>query len=191
MATEKVKELLHKGTRVLETERLILRPFKEGDEVQIYHNWASDDEVTKYLTWPTHASVEVTKKLVDMWIEEGKDLTTYHWGAQLKASGQLVGSMGVVGGNENRKRCTMGYCLSRAYWGKGLTTEALKAMNEFLIKEVGYERVEAYHDVENIASGKVMEKAGMCYEGTLRRYSPRGDGKLYDVKMYSLLKEEI
>ena len=71
--------------------------------------------------------------------------------------------------------------------GKGYMTEAGKAVVEFL-QNIGFERIEAFADVENIASIKVMEKLGMQYEGTLRKYDCRRDDSLYDAKMYSIIK---
>ena len=56
--------LTHKGTKVIETERLILRPFTMADAEPMFRNWASDDEVTKHLTWPTHESVEISNMVL-------------------------------------------------------------------------------------------------------------------------------
>lgn len=58
----------HQGTKTLETSRLILRRFQEGDGDFMYKNWASDPEVTKFLTWPTHPSVEVSRKINASWV---------------------------------------------------------------------------------------------------------------------------
>ena len=71
--------------------------------------------------------------------------------------------------------------------GKGYMTEAGKAVVKFL-HNTGFDRIEAFADVENIASIKVMEKIGMQYEGTLRKYDCRRDDTLYDAKMYSIIK---
>ena len=57
----------HKGTQVIETKRLVLRPFRISDAQKMYDNWASDPEVTKFLTWPTHASVEVAGQVLAYW----------------------------------------------------------------------------------------------------------------------------
>ena len=60
----------HIGTQYIETERLILRRFETSDAQAMFDNWASDDEVTKYLTWPTHADVSVTEKLLEDWVSQ-------------------------------------------------------------------------------------------------------------------------
>ena len=57
----------HLGTKRIETERLILRKFTIEDAEDMFKNWASDNEVTKYLTWPAHSSLEVSKEVISMW----------------------------------------------------------------------------------------------------------------------------
>ena len=58
----------HCGTQRLESERLVLRRFVREDAGAMYKNWASDHEVTKYLTWPTHSNVDITKLVIDSWV---------------------------------------------------------------------------------------------------------------------------
>lgn len=69
----------HLGTKVLHTKRLTLRPFTVDDAQEMYDNWASDPEVTKYLTWTPHASVEDTRSLLKIWAEESKKPESYNW----------------------------------------------------------------------------------------------------------------
>lgn len=79
----------NKGTKTLKTERLILRRFVSEDAVAMYANWASDPEVTKFLTWPPHASVDVTKSLLEDWIRRYEDLSYYNWGIELRETGDV------------------------------------------------------------------------------------------------------
>ena len=65
--------MIHKGTKTIETERLILRPFRQSDVEPMFRNWASDPEVTKFMTWPVHESVAVTKHVVEAWMNDYKD----------------------------------------------------------------------------------------------------------------------
>ena len=83
--------LNHTGTKVIETPRLILRPFKISDASMMYQNWASDDEVTKYLTWPTHSDIFVTKTILQMWVEGYKNKDYYQWAIELKKTGEVIG----------------------------------------------------------------------------------------------------
>lgn len=177
------------GTQDIKTERLLLRRFRESDAQMVFDNWASDKVVTKYLTWPAHRSVEVTKNTVNRWVKEYENPTCYHWAITLKNTEDVVGDI-IMRVNEDELRCEIGYCLSRKCWNKGIMTEALKALIKFGFEVVGYERIESYHDVENPASGRVMQKAGMHHEGTLRRYAFRNDGVLGDCEIYAIIKDD-
>ena len=74
----------HCGTQRLETERLILRRFIIEDAEAMHKNWASDDEVTKYLMWPTHTSIDVSKSVTEDWVNSYSDEKFYQWGIVLK-----------------------------------------------------------------------------------------------------------
>ena len=76
--------LHHAGTSELYTQRLHLRPYRPGDETAMFRNWASDPEVTRFMTWEPHASPAVTKGLVDMWVEGYESPTVYRWGIECK-----------------------------------------------------------------------------------------------------------
>lgn len=65
------------GIKTYETERLVLRPFTENDAEALFNNWASDDEVTKYLTWPTHSSVEESREYVNYCIQQYSTSSCY------------------------------------------------------------------------------------------------------------------
>ena len=81
----------------LETERLILRPFTMEDAEPMFRNWASDDEVTKHLTWPTHESVEITNMVLSDWTGHYPEPDFYNWAIVLKENGpEPIGSIGVV-----------------------------------------------------------------------------------------------
>lgn len=156
------------GTQKIETERLILRRFKLEDADDMYRNWASDPEVTRYLTWPVHANVEITRKLLSDWVGLYSDGGYFNWVMEYKKTGQAIGNISVVKLHETTEAADLGYCLSHSYWGQGLMSEALNAVLNYLFDVVGLNRVAACHDVNNPKSGRVMEKAGMRLEGTLR-----------------------
>ena len=156
------------GTQTIETDRLILRRFTVEDARDMYDNWASDPEVTKFLTWPTHTSVDVTKALLTDWVSRYEDGGYFNWVMEYKDTGKAIGNISVVKLNENTQSADMGYCMGRSYWGMGLMPEALKAVMDYLFDVVEINRVAACHDVNNPKSGRVMEKAGMKQEGILR-----------------------
>ena len=179
----------HLGTVRLETENLILRPFTLEDAHDLYTNWASDDEVTKYLTWPTYGSLEDAKGRLDYLTGIYGDPNVYEWCIESKTNHEAIGSIAVVSLDESVSQAELGWCLGRKYWGQGIMPEAAKEVIRFLFEEVGVERICARHDVNNPKSGRVMRKVSMSYEGTLRQ-SARNNQGIVDLAVYSILKSE-
>ena len=180
--------LNHKGTQTIETQRLILRQFTMDDAEAMFRNWASDDEVTKHLTWPTHASVEVSRAVLSDWTSHYAQPNFYNWAIVLRENGpEPIGNISAVHINEKIDCAHMGYCMSRAHWGKGIMAEALSAVISFFFAEVGFNRIEADHDPNNPNSGKVMKKAGMTYEGTMRQAGCSNQG-IIDVSRRAILR---
>lgn len=177
------------GTRELETKRLLLRRFVLEDAEDMYYNWASDPEVTKYLTWPTHSSCEITKMLLREWISKYKDEDYFNWAIEYKETGKVIGNISVVKFNEAILSADMGYCMSRSLWGNGIMPEALTEVIDYLLNEVGLNRVAACHAVENPKSGRVMEKAGMKMDGILRQAGKNNQG-ICDEVWYSIIKSD-
>lgn len=179
--------LNHKGTPVLNTPRLTLRPFNSDDAQDMFFNWASDPEVTRFLTWPTHASVEVSQWVCNDWVIHYGEPDYYQWA--IVYDGHPIGSMAVVEHDDRVGKAHIGYCIGRNWWHMGIVSEALRAVMDFLFDEVGYDRIEARHDPRNPNSGKVMLKCGMKYEGTLRQSDWNNQG-VCDACWYALLKSE-
>ena len=179
----------HCGTKTLETERLILRRFTVEDAQPMFDNWASDPEVTKYLMWPTHQSVDVSKSVLESWVPLYSDEKYYQWAIALKDTGEPIGSIAVVNQNEQAEVAHIGYCIGRKWWHQGIMSEALKAVMEFLFDTVEYNRLESRHDPRNPNSGKVMQKCGMKYEGTMRSSDWNNQG-ICDACYYALLRSE-
>lgn len=180
----------HCGTQTLESKRLILRKFVHEDARAMYNNWANDGEVCKFLTWQPHESIQVSQSVIDEWIKNYERNDFYQWAIVLKENGdQPIGGISVVSMNEKVKMAHFGYCLGRRWWNKGIMTEALQAVMNFLFDVVGFNRIESRHDPNNPASGKVMQHCGMKYEGTLRSSDWSNQG-ICDACYYALLKGE-
>lgn len=177
----------HQGTKTIETERLLLRRFTLEDAPKMYENWASDPEVTKYLTWPTHVSLENTREVLSGWVAAYEKEDKYEWCLELKETGEPIGSIGAFDINEKVKSVEVGYCISCRYWHQGITSEALKAVIDFLMQEVGVCRISARHDVRNPHSGQVMKKCGLRYEGT-RVQADWNNSGICDAVLYGLVK---
>lgn len=180
----------NKGTKRLETDRLILRRFTAEDADSMFQNWASDSEVTKYLTWPPHTEVNVTRWLLSQWIKSYDEPAYYNWAIELKETHELVGNISVVKLDEKIEGADIGYCMGKAWWGRGIMPEALRRVIAFLFEEVGVNRIAAGHDVNNPKSGRVMEKAGMKVEGIWRQGGLNNQG-ICDSVWHSILKSEF
>jgi ribosomal-protein-alanine N-acetyltransferase len=180
----------HCGTQTLETERLILRRFTVRDADAMYTNWASDPEVTRYLTWPAHAGVETSRAVLADWTAAYAQESCYQWAIVLKdRADEPVGSIGAVDVSDDIAAVQIGYCLGRRWWHQGIMSEALGAVMDFFFDAVGCNRVACRHDPRNPHSGMVMQKCGMKYEGT-QRSADRNNQGICDTSWYALLKDE-
>ena len=185
-----MKNLTHAGTQDIETERLLLRRFVMSDANEIFREWASYPSVTEYLSWEYHKSISETKTFLMSVISGYEDSDKYCWGIELKESGILIGSISAYITSEKTRAASMGYCLGERFWNCGYATEALRAVIDYMFYDVNINRVEACHSVNNPASGRVMEKAGMLKEGKIRHEYMTGKGELQDVYLYGLVKED-
>lgn len=182
--------LQHKGTVSLENERLILRRFTMDDAEAMFNNWANDEEVAKYMRWNAHKNIKETKNVLQNNIERYSNLSTYHWTIVLKCTDMPIGSIALVSTNEYDMCAEVAFCLGRQYWGQGIAAEALTIVLRFGLEEVNFNRIEAYHAINNVASGRVMRKAGMKYEGRMRKKYLSHVG-WEDSDLYAILKEDL
>ena len=177
-------------TKTLETDRLILRKFTIEDAEGMFNNWATDPNVNKFLAWPLHKNVDETKEIITKWIskyEEG----SYNWIVEEKETHEVIGSICEEGKSTKHKTISLGYCFGSKFWNKGYASEVLRRVIEYLLTEQGFYLVEANHRSSNPASGRVMQKAGMKYDGTLRSRRIDPDGNRSDVIVYSITKDEL
>ena len=177
----------HLGTQEIRTERLVLRRVCLEDAEAMHRNWTGDAEVTKYLTWPAHASVDVTRGFVSYLLSAYERPSAYEWCIVLVGeSPEPIGMISAVRVDDDIAAIEVGYCLGRAWWGRGIMTEALSAVIDFFFTRVGANRIEARHDVRNPASGAVMRKCGMVYEGTHRQAARNNQG-ICDVSIAAVV----
>lgn len=180
----------HKGTIKIETKRLLLRQFEETDAKAVYQNWTSDDNVTEFLRWPTHKSIEITEGILKEWVSLYKNNDFYQWAITLKEYGdEPIGTISVVDKNESLNIVHIGYCIGSKWWSRGITSEAFSGIIPFLFEEVKANRIEAQCDPNNSNSRRVMMKCGLKYEGTLRQADVSNKG-IVDASMYSILASE-
>lgn len=178
----------HKGTITLETQRLILRRYMPEDADAMFRNWVNDPEVTRFLTWRPHGSIDLTRKISLSDISKYDSLSHYQWAIVLKTLNEPIGGINVVKIDETCKCFEVAYRIGKAWWNQGFASEALSSVIKFLFEQVGANRIAAAHDTRNPNSGKVMLKCGMSYEGTLRQSGYNNQG-IYNAACYAILAE--
>ena len=171
-------------TEELETDRMILRTLSTLDADQAFKNWTSDEDVTKYVGWSIHKSKSETFN----WLknEESNIFSdvNYTWGFVLKSTGELIGSGGIKFVS-SVDMYEVGYNIMKAYWGNGLTTEALRKILEFSRDTLGIHTVLGRHAVENIGSEKVLKKLGFKFT-KFGKYKADDRKKNFTTKEYIL-----
>lgn len=183
----------HKGTITLETERLILRQFTIEDLQQIFNNCWSDPEVWKWTNYkPMHCVEDVintAEMFTDKWLDAYEKPNRYSWAIQLKSTDEVIGRFFGMYPNDQLSQIELSYELGRNWWNQGLMTEAVKVIIDFFFNEVGFNRIQSHHAHENPTSGRVMQKCGMLYEGTMRQALKCNNG-LFDKVNYAILADD-
>lgn len=149
-----------------ETARLVLRPIADGDAGPIFEGYAQDAEVARFLVWRPHRSRADTDAYIARCLAKRPDeARTYVLAG--REDGAVRGAFDLR--RDDASRMGFGYVLARRWWGRGLMPEALAAVADWALAQPGVFRISALCDVENRASARVMEKAGLAREGLLRR----------------------
>ncbi len=174
-------------TTVIETERLVIRPFIHTD-LEDMHHYCSDPQTSIYTSWNAHQNKEETKQFIAQILLAYKQKKLAPWAIVHKESAKMIGSIGFVSWREQHFSAEIGYALAREYWSQGLMSEAVSAIMAFGFGEMKLMRIEARCITANIGSRRVMEKCGMSYEGTLRK-SVFAKGEFRDMLLYALINE--
>lgn len=180
-------EKVFKNLPRLETGRLILRPVEEQDWAAIYE-YTGDAETARYTTWDAAKHPDEAKALVRFILKRYDENKPSNWAVVLKKEEKLIGTCGFTSARMEHKRAEIGYAFRRDCRNRGYATEAVAKTIEFGFNEIGLNRIEAFVDAGNTASQRVLEKCGMKYEGTLRKYIIK-NGEYRDMKSYSILSE--
>lgn len=151
--------MIIENTPRLETERLILRRFDEGDIGDMFEIY-SHPEVNRFLPWFPHKTPEDTRAfLLGELLPEYAKPAAYRYAVELKSESKVVGYLSL---NPPANGGDLGYGLNREYWGRGIIPEAAGVVLERLRRN-GLSHITATHDINNPASGRVMQKLGMTY----------------------------
>ena len=162
--------MINVGTKTIETKRLILRKLEISDLEQVYNNWCSDPKVSKYVTWDMHENIEQTKEYIKFKLGLYEKDYRFDWVVVIKETNEVIGEIDSVKQSLNYNLVELGYCYGSKYWNNGYATEALSAVIKYLKEVALVEKVTACHISTNPASGRVMQKAGMNYDATLKEY---------------------
>lgn len=172
----------------LETERLILRPPSMLDAPRMAA-LAGDLDVAKgTLTIPHPYSEADAKAFIDSVLAAWESLSTCIFAMVDRRDQQCIGTIGLLP-NSMHKHAEIGYWVGKPYWGQGYTTEAARRLVDWAFTTFDLNRIYAQHFGSNPASGRVMQKIGMTYEGTMRQHYVRF-GEVQDVLFYGILREE-
>lgn len=152
----------------LRTERLVLRRATIGDAEDVYR-YASDPEVTRFIGITPRDSLEQVEEYLDHADKAWDEGTAYTFAITTQHDGPVVG---MIDCDVTDRGVSIGYALERAAWGRGYATEAARAVVEWAFTNDGVYRVWTSVAVDNTASQRVLEKAGMTNEGLLHRWLP-------------------
>lgn len=180
----------HKGSIIIQGNRIVLQPFKVSDAFFMFRNWADDPDVTRYMTWFPHENMQVTESVISSWVSDYSKLNFYQWAILLKKIDEPIGSIGVVEMDEDAKSCELGYCIGKPFWHQGYTSEAVSQVIKFLFEQVKFEKITARHDVRNPNSGAVMMKCGMKYVTTRINIGQTKEGEPLSCAYYEISREE-
>jgi [ribosomal protein S5]-alanine N-acetyltransferase len=172
----------------LPTPHLRLRRLRWEDADDIFA-YASDPQVTPYLIWETHQSLDDTRDFLERTLQSYRDGGHPVWGIEHLADKKIIGTCGLAELALRHGRGEVGYVIARPYWRRGLMTEALHAVLAYCFDVLRLNRIEARCDVENAGSWRVMEKVGMKLEGVLRQNIIL-HGRPCDARMYAILRQD-
>jgi RimJ/RimL family protein N-acetyltransferase len=174
--------------RIITTSRLALRPPELADAPAIFEGYAQDPEVTRYLIWRPHGSLAETERFLQATIDAWTTGAEWTWVITRRSDGAVIGMLAAR--PDGGHRVSVGYVLARAAWGRGYVTEALSGVIEALWAIPRVYRIWAVCDVENPASARVMEKAGLRREGRLARYvvHPNVSAEPRDAYLYAITR---
>ncbi len=172
----------------LRTPRLRLRKLTMRDAPDIYR-YSRDPEVARHVLWDAHRSIGDSRAYLRYMLRKYRTHECASWGIELLETGHIIGTIGFMWVQEDNAAAEVGYSLAREYWGRGLMTEALRAVLQYGFDHMQLNRIEAQHETTNPASGAVMRKCHMQHEGTLRSRL-FNKGRYVDVELYAILRKD-
>lgn len=158
----------HQLPQVVNTQRCLLRLLRLSDAQSVFDSYASDARVARYTSWKPHKHVEETERFIARVLADASAGRSAPFIVTLKTEPSLP--IGVFEANVDGSTVDFGYVLSRRTWGNGFASEILTSLVELALSQPGIYRAQAFCNTENVASARVMEKAGLTLEGRIRRH---------------------
>ncbi len=152
---------------VLTGKRVLLRPPRLEDAEELFLSVACDPEVTRFMSWTPHPDVGETRQVITELFNTDGERT---WLVELRDTGEIIGSCGFrpMGGPHS---LDFGYCLGRRWWGKRLIAEVVDLLMAEMASDPRVYRISAICHVDNARSARVLQRAGLSFEGRLVRHT--------------------
>jgi len=162
--------LTHCGTQIINSERLILRPFQYTDDDDMLAYWISDSKIQSLYSEPVYTTKKAVKELLDKYIGSCENSNYYRWAIIEKESQICIGQIAIFLVDDKNHFCEIEYCLGSLFHRKGYATEAVQSILDYCFNKINFHKVQVCHKEGNIASQGVIRKCNFTYEGTLRDF---------------------
>ena len=172
----------------IETARLKLREIADEDAPRLHSVW-TDPLVTRYLVLDPFTDLSQTREMISLLKGLHPSGEGFRWILFADAEREAIGTCGFHNWNKEHARAEIGYEMDSRYWGKGLMSEAVRAVTDYGFTRMGLNRIEAFVSVGNRKSLSFLERNGFIFEGTLRQYE-LARGRYQDQWICSLLKQD-
>lgn len=160
------------------------------DDLEEYYHFASDPFVSERTLWNRHESTEDTRLFLEKVQRSFVEKIAYRWAVIYKPEQRLIGRIGFIHLDEIHSCAEIGYAISSRYWGKGITTEALKEVVKYGYSHMNINRIEGRCNIDNLSSARVMKKVGMKEEGILReKFQIKGE--FVDQIQFAMIRKDV
>ena len=149
----------------IDTNRLLLRRFVPSDIPAMLKNWVADPDVQKEYGEPVYTTEQTVAELLHTWESQ------YRWAIILKEASENIGHVSFCRLYQDIATAEIEYCIGKAFWGRGITAEAVRAFIDHTFANTSITKIEAFHRRENPNSGRVLQKSGMSVADTVMRFS--------------------
>jgi len=171
------------------TSRLRIRPARMSDAQDLF-DYSQDPEVARHVLWDAHQSIHQTRAYIRFLLKQYRSGQPGSFVIEMAKDSKVIGTIGFMWCQHENCSAEIGYSLSRNYWNQGIMSEALRAVLQFGFETLRLNRIEAQHESDNPASGRVMAHVGMRHEGHLRQRI-YNKGRFVDVELYAILREDF